>query len=36
MAMGDFDPVGKVMQLGVTEVERAQILGANAARALGL
>ncbi|MBM4298718.1 MAG: amidohydrolase, partial [Deltaproteobacteria bacterium] len=36
MAMGDFDPVGKIMQLGLTEVERGQILGANAVAALGL
>ena len=36
MAMGDFGSVGKVMQLDVSETERAQILGGNAARALGL
>jgi len=36
MAMGDFDSAGKVMQLEVSETERQQILGGNAARLLGL
>jgi aminocarboxymuconate-semialdehyde decarboxylase len=36
MAMGDFDPVNKVMQLNVSEFDREQVLGVNAARALNL
>ena len=36
MAMGDFDPVAKVMQLELSEAQREQILGGNAARALNL
>ena len=36
MAMGDFDPVNKVMQLKVSEFDREQVLGVNAARALNL
>ena len=36
MAMGDFATVDKVMQLEISDAERAQILGANAARALNL
>lgn len=36
MAMGDFHSARKVMQLQVSEVEREQILGGNAARLLGL
>jgi len=36
MAMGDFEPVCKVRQLQLPEIDRAQILGANAARALQL
>jgi len=36
MAMGDFDPVSKVMQLDLTGEERNQILSGNAARALNL
>ena len=36
MAMGDFEPVQKIQQLNLTEAERGQILGANAARALNL
>ena len=36
MAMGDFAPVQKIQQLNLTEAERGQILGANAARALNL
>jgi aminocarboxymuconate-semialdehyde decarboxylase len=36
MAMGDFATVDKVMQLEISDGERAQILGGNAARALNL
>ena len=36
MAMGDFATVDKVMQLEVSDAERAQILGGNATRALNL
>jgi aminocarboxymuconate-semialdehyde decarboxylase len=36
MAMGDFEPVSKVMQLELSDAQRGQILGANAARALHL
>jgi aminocarboxymuconate-semialdehyde decarboxylase len=36
MAMGDFESVSKVMQLELSDWERAQILGDNAARALNL
>jgi aminocarboxymuconate-semialdehyde decarboxylase len=36
MAMGDFDPVAKVAMLNVSDEQRNQILGSNAARALGL
>ena len=36
MAMGDFEPVGKVMQLELSDAARGQILGGNAARALNL
>jgi aminocarboxymuconate-semialdehyde decarboxylase len=36
MAMGDFAPVQKTHQLNLSEAERRQILGANAARALNL
>jgi len=36
MAMGDFEPVRKVMQLDLIDEERNQILGGNAARALNL
>jgi aminocarboxymuconate-semialdehyde decarboxylase len=36
MAMGDFESVNKVMQLCGSEFDREQILGVNAARALGL
>lgn len=36
MGMGDFESVKKVMELNVSESERQQILGGNAARALGL
>ena len=36
MAMGDFKPVRKIQQLNLSEAERGQILGANAARALNL
>jgi aminocarboxymuconate-semialdehyde decarboxylase len=36
MAMGDFDSVAKVMQLELSDAQRGQILGANAARALNL
>jgi aminocarboxymuconate-semialdehyde decarboxylase len=34
MAMGDFEPVEKIKQLDVSEEERSQILGGNAAKAL--
>jgi predicted TIM-barrel fold metal-dependent hydrolase len=36
MAMGDFEPVHKVNALNLTDEERTQVLGANAARALNL
>ena len=36
MAMGDFEPVRKIDSLTLTDEERNQILGANAARALNL
>jgi aminocarboxymuconate-semialdehyde decarboxylase len=36
MAMGDFDSVAKVMQLELSDGQREQILGGNAARALNL
>jgi len=36
MAMGDFAPVQKIQQLNLSETERDQVLGANAARALNL
>jgi aminocarboxymuconate-semialdehyde decarboxylase len=36
MAMGDFEAVTKVMQLSLSQQERGQILGDNAARALNL
>jgi aminocarboxymuconate-semialdehyde decarboxylase len=36
MGMGDFDSVKKVMELDISPFDREQILGANAARALGL
>jgi hypothetical protein len=36
MAMGDFDPVGKIVALDLSDREREQIGGANAARALKL
>jgi len=36
MAMGDFDSVAKVMNLQLSDAQREQILGANAARALNL
>jgi aminocarboxymuconate-semialdehyde decarboxylase len=36
MAMGDFDSVAKVMQLELSDSERGQILGGNAAKALHL
>jgi len=36
MAMGDFATVDKVMQLEISDAERAQLLGGNAARALNL
>ena len=34
MAMGDFDSVDKVMQLALSDDDRADILGANAKKAL--
>ena len=36
MAMGDFEPVRKIHSLNLTNEERNQLLGANAARALNL
>ena len=36
MAMGDFDAVAKIMQLEMSDSQRGQIFGGNAARALGL
>ncbi|HYA30656.1 MAG TPA: amidohydrolase family protein [Acidobacteriota bacterium] len=36
MAMGDFAPVSKVMQLDLSEAQRGQILGANAKKALNI
>jgi aminocarboxymuconate-semialdehyde decarboxylase len=36
MAMGDFEPVRKVNSLSLTDQERSQVLGTNAARALNL
>jgi aminocarboxymuconate-semialdehyde decarboxylase len=36
MAMGDFEPVRKVMELILSDEERRQVLGANAARALNI
>jgi aminocarboxymuconate-semialdehyde decarboxylase len=36
MAMGDFEPVGKVKSLEVSHAERELILGSNAARALNM
>jgi aminocarboxymuconate-semialdehyde decarboxylase len=36
MAMGDFEPVRKINSLNLTEKERSQVLGTNAARALNL
>jgi aminocarboxymuconate-semialdehyde decarboxylase len=36
MAMGDFDSVGKVMQLELSDAQREQILGGNAKRALNI
>jgi aminocarboxymuconate-semialdehyde decarboxylase len=36
MAMGDFEPVRKINSLSLTDQERSQVLGTNAARALNL
>jgi predicted TIM-barrel fold metal-dependent hydrolase len=36
MAMGDFEPISKISQLNLSENERRQIFGANAARAVKL
>jgi aminocarboxymuconate-semialdehyde decarboxylase len=36
MGMGDFEPVRKIDSLTLTDEERSQVLGANAARALNL
>ncbi len=36
MAMGDFDPVGRIKELKISEQERSQVLGANAAKAIKL
>ncbi|MDH3442537.1 MAG: amidohydrolase [Deltaproteobacteria bacterium] len=36
MAMGDFEPVGKIKQLQLSDAERSRILGGNAASALRL
>jgi aminocarboxymuconate-semialdehyde decarboxylase len=36
MAMGDFESVNKINQLNLSDKERGQVLGGNAARALNL
>ena len=36
MAMGDFEPIRKINLLNLTDEERSQVLGSNAARALNL
>lgn len=36
MAMGDFEPVAKIMQLSLSQQQRGQLLGENAAQALNL
>ena len=36
MAMGDFDPVGKIKELKISDQERSQVLGGNAAKAIKL
>jgi aminocarboxymuconate-semialdehyde decarboxylase len=36
MAMGDFEPVRKINSLNLTDQERSQVLGVNAARALNI
>ncbi|TMB65730.1 MAG: amidohydrolase, partial [Deltaproteobacteria bacterium] len=36
MAMGDFESVNKINQLNLSQAERSQVLGGNAARALNL
>lgn len=36
MAMGDFDPVGRVKELKISAEERARVLGGNAAKAIKL
>ena len=36
MIMGDFESVNKIKQLNLSEQERRQLLGENAARALNL
>ena len=36
MAMGDFEPVGKIKELNISEQERSRVLGANAAQAIKL
>lgn len=36
MAMGDFDPVGRISEAKISDAERKQILGTNAAKAINL
>ena len=36
MAMGDFEPVARIKELKISERERQQVLGGNAAKALKL
>jgi aminocarboxymuconate-semialdehyde decarboxylase len=36
MAMGDFDPVGKIKELKISAEERSRVLGGNAAKAINL
>jgi len=36
MAMGDFDPVGRIKELKISDGERSQVLGGNAAQAIKL
>lgn len=36
MAMGDFDPVGRIKELKISDGERSQVLGSNAAQAIKL
>lgn len=36
MAMGDFDPVGKILELNLSDAQRALVLGENAKKALNI